>query len=251
MFQFWVRIVFFIIAFVLQALFDGLARRDFRTQRNVLATRISVLIRRRKALKKCKKFLSKRNNTLTLKNSNVMFMCNTKEKTITCLNAKDYKQAVWLKWANQQKNYYEDTTDNTFERVFDNICASFDETSSYIGILKVLKINFDDIAEVKENSENNHNIKLQAPMNYNLININDASAENLANLPGINIAVAKKIVQRINLKGDYESIEQMFSEMKIKKHFQVRLGNFICAKPTEKKDKIKKNSDNENRIVDF
>ena len=79
------------------------------------------------------------------------------------------------------------------------------------------------------------------------VNINDMNETALANLPGISIIQAKKIIDRINFKGDFHTLEEFYSEMKIKSHFQKKLNNLIYAKPTEKKYQ----TDSDDRIIDL
>ena len=213
---------------------------------------IRVNLRRRKALKNSKSYLSRKKSSYTLKNSNVILSADTKNKTIVCLNAKNIKQSVSVMWAAQPEYNIAENIDNTFEQVFDGIFTSFDNNSSYDGILKVLKTNFPVIKETKEDNISSNLVKeesINIPDFANRLNINSATEEELAQMPGINIVLAKKIVNRVNTKGNYYSLDEMFREMKIKQHFQDKLKKMICAKPANHKKQTLNNSSD--RIIDF
>ena len=214
--------------------------------------------RRSGALKRCKKFLTRTSkNVYTLKNQNVTFIFDSKKKTMFCLNAKNIKQSAYVEWHKQIQSLAEEGNfDNTFDKVFDSICISFDESSNYGGILQVLKANFNPVKEILE-SDNKPKIQnaeaIEIPndkksSNTKKININHISEEELANLPGINIVIAKKIIRRINLKGDYSSLEDVYKEMKIKKHFQQKLNDLLCAEPAQHEENKTLNDD---RIIDL
>lgn len=224
---------------------------NYYDNRYNLADIIKVNLRRRKALKSCKNFLTRKKSSYTLKNSNVILSADTKNKTIVCLNAKNIKQSISVMWAAQPEYNPVENLDNTFEQVFDGIFTSFDNNASYDGILKVLKANFSVIQETKEDLTSSNLVKeesIDTPDFANRLNINSATEEELAQMPGINIVLAKKIVNRVNSKGNYYSLDEMFREMKIKQHFQDKLKKMICAKPAEHKIQIKNNND---RIIDI
>ena len=94
-----------------------------------------------------------------------------------------------------------------------------------------------------------------------LIDINTASQEKIAKLPGINIAIAKKIVTARDDIGGFTSKEEFYDRYKIKPHFQKKLDKIIyfSKKEVHKQDNndisdnigsdpIRQNND---RIVDF
>lgn len=218
---------------------------------------VKASARRRGALKRCEKFLTRTaKDVYTLKNANVTFIFDSKKKTMFCMNAKNIKQSAVVEWSKQIKSLAEESYDNTFEKVFDSICISFDEGSNYGGILNVLKANFNDVKEILEsdNTPPPKNTELPAADeetqidNAEKFNINNISEEALSKLPGINIVIAKKIIGRINLKGGYSSLEEMYSEMKIKKHFQKQLNKLLCAEPVQYGNS---NNTNEDRIIDL
>ena len=136
------------------------------------------------------------------------------------------------------------------EQTFDLICRSFDDMSNYPGMLEILKKRF---SVVKENSQKeaplkkNTSVKSENKVPKEKININSLNETEMSKLPGISIIMAKKIIDRINLKGDFLSAEEFYKEMKIKPHFQKKLNDLICVKPAERK----KNNDNDDRIIDL
>lgn len=215
---------------------------------------LKASLRRHKALKKCKKFLSRKKNSFILKNSNVMFVYDNKKKTIVCLNAKNISQTATVEWNNTANSIQDNNPNNDLEQTFDDICVSFNEKSSYDGIVKVLRSIFNNVYETQPQEEKRSNVikhetKIEIPERNDRININDTTVEILAKQPGINIVIAKKIIRRINAKGNYFSLDEMFREMKIKNHFQLQLRRLLCAKPAESKPK--KTKDNTDRIIDF
>lgn len=256
---YFIRIAGYIIAIIISIFFDAFGGRRYSRYRrfygertgdeNSLADSIRANLRRRKVVKKNKNFVTQKKKSIILKNSNVMLVLETKKKTLVCMNVKNIKQTVSVEWINQPNSAWENLNDNTFEQTFDSICLSFNENTSYEGILKVLRSKFTNIKETNgqtQNSFENTNNNVNAG-NTQLININEASAQQLSKMPGINIVTAKKIVKRINLKGDYETLDQMFNEMKIKGVFTSQLNNYLCAKPVVKEQKQENNN---NRVID-
>ena len=242
------RLIPLIIRVVLFFLGIRSLRSGYGYDNELEVMRANASRRRRNALRKCKKFLSNLDKKVyILKNENVKFVFDSKKETMFCLNVHNPKQSAFLEWKKQLNFITEDIYENTFERVFDSICVSFNENANYGGILRVLKDNFNNIQETSNKTEK---IKTnpKAPSNVKKLNINNLSDKELSILPGINIATAKKIIQRINLKGDYTSVEDMYKEMKIKEHFQMQLNDLICAE-TVKKENSK--PDNDDRIIDL
>ena len=219
---------------------------------------IRMFIRRRRALSKAKRFIKRKRHNITLKNSNVILMFDTKFKTFVLLDIKNTKRSASVIWAEQEINMqdlmdYSTEVDTEMEKTFDNICRSFNEISNYLGILQILKQRFKNVkennpkqevkpveSEIKEQTQ-----IIQPPKDK--VNINSLSEKELAELPGISIIQAKRIIDRINFKGNFNSLDEFYNEMKIKSHFQKKLNEIICVKPTEKK----RQTDNDDRIIDL
>ena len=66
-----------------------------------------------------------------------------------------------------------------------------------------------------------------------MININSATEAELTALPGINIIMAKKIIKQRDYKGDFKSVNDFISFIKIKPHFEQKLRKMVTVKPIE------------------
>lgn len=231
---------------------------DEQSSSDGLAGIIRASMRRRKALKACKKFAQKDKYVITLRNQNILIIFDSKNKTLCCIDNKVKGRSATVVWAEQLGAAAElmfDTHDNTFERTFDEICISFSERANYSGIIEVLKNRF-TVQETKPAAkvqtpkpvatEEDKPIKLTV-RNNKKIDINSADEKELAKLPGISIIIAKKIIKYRTLHNGFQTVEEFYREMKIKPHFQTQLNDLICiyrAKNTKK-------SDDDERIIDF
>lgn len=82
------------------------------------------------------------------------------------------------------------------------------------------------------------------------ININIATAGEIAILPGINIVMAKKIVEYRNINGTFKSVDDFIKVANVKEHFVEKIKKMInLSVPAEKKDSG--NDDDSGRIVDI
>lgn len=218
---------------------------------------IRMFIRRRRALSKAKAFVKRKRHNITLKNSNVMLIFDTKFKTFVLIDIKNTKRTATIIWAEQPMKMsdvidYSADVDTEMEKTFDSICRSFNAISNYLGILRVLKQKF---TIIKENTPPQEIKKIQPKdtkqqvvnTQKDKVNINSLDEAKLAKLPGISVILAKKIMNRINLKGDFKSIDEFYKEMKIKSHFQKKLDEIIYVKPVERKN----NTGNDDRIIDL
>lgn len=267
----YLRLFFYLILFLLGITSDLSGRRYYtyssmRRRRKIeegaysSITGIVAKIRRFRATRKCKKFLSDKKTKLILSNSNVIFAYNLKSMNFVCLNAKKLEQTISVEWHEQPNSTWEDDSDNAMEFFFDTICASFSEKTTYEKLAQQIRSEFTYIKETRPKAVKINSGEEEVNQ-AKFININEANEEELAKLSGINIVTAKKILDRIKTKGEYSSIDEMFKEMKIKKHFQVQLNQFICAKPTGKQKPQNQNKtqeeiiitqdDNDDRIVDI
>ena len=114
---------------------------------------IRMFIRRRRALSKAKRFIKRKRHNITLKNSNVMLIFDTKFKTFALLDLQNIKRSATIIWAEQPLKMsdvmdYSQDVDTEMEKTFDKICRSFNEISNYLGVLVILKQHF---ALIKEN----------------------------------------------------------------------------------------------------
>ena len=257
-------LVFSIIVFVLSILFPNIRRNERRYSLfdtdNVdpelyIRDLIRIKFRRNKALKKCKAFLSKTKNTYKLKNKYVVVIMDTKQELIKFYNVKNRKHNATIIWAVQEA-YSIRYVDNMFEEAFDNMCMVFNSDSTYEDILGMYRPYFkiDEERPIKEQPKGENGVmqSIEVLPNFfdknNLLNINKATLEEITNLPGISIIMAKKTIQYRDLNSGFKTLDEFFKEIKIKKHFQEQLRKLICVKPYNAPSKENKS---EERIVDF
>ena len=273
-----IRLIFFIVVFIIQLLF-GFGPTNYRygyrrgsnynnyydSVENIrFGSFIKCKLRRSRALRKCRAFCQKSRNIIKLKNSKVIIIFDTKNKKISLIDKITENKFATVLWKDQTLSYLNEI-DNIFEQTFDDICFSFTKDANYNGILDVLRSNF-KVQEANIDQSTTQNIRQEQPKtpdNYTLIDINSASVDKIAKLPGINIILAKRIVKYRDKKGGIESKEELFKEFKIKEHFQKDLENKITFSKLQETienkidnnitttlEKNKRNGANE-RIIDF
>ncbi|MCM1010211.1 MAG: helix-hairpin-helix domain-containing protein [Fusobacterium sp.] len=221
-----------------------------------LAGRIRAFMRRRKALKQAKKFVTRDKYIITLRNQNVIFVMDTENKTMSCVDNKVKGRAATVVWAEQVNaavNLFFNNNDNIFEQTFDTICISFNERANYSGIVDILKARFnihESNPAPKPVPQKTVKTKDEAPIkltNVKRIDINAASEHEIAKLPGISIIIAKKIIKYRTLHNGFKTLDEFYREMKIKPHFQEQLNDLICIYRAKN---AQKTSEDE-RIIDF
>lgn len=210
--------------------------------------------RRKRSLKACKKFLTKERYIYTLKNQNISFVFDTKNETMTLVDLLRKDRAATVVWSEQPISMLE-TKDNIFQQTFDSICVSFTERANYAGVLKILNNNFQivhntekttTVKEYNVKKELHKGTKFEKP-SLDAININIASEEELAKLPGITIIIAKKIIKYRDLHDGFTTKKEFFTEMNIKPHFQSQLEDLIDVSKPQPKQTTESNE----RIIDF
>lgn len=83
----------------------------------------------------------------------------------------------------------------------------------------------------------------------NKINVNTVTSSELSILPGINIVLAKKIIEYRDLNGYFETVDDFLSVANVKEHFAQKITSMIIVEKPEQKDD---NDDMyEGRIIDF
>lgn len=221
-------------------------------ENDTVSSWIRAKLRRRRALKSCKKYLSKDKYILTLKNASVIFIYDTKNKIFTCLDNRIKERTATIIWAEQSMSMLSGP-DNLFEKTFDNICISFNDKANFSGIIENLKEQF-TIHETNpykktpkaRQLEDEKPIKLDKYIEK--LDINLAEEAELAKLPGISIILAKRIIKERDVNGGFKTLDEFYSKMKIKPHFQKQLNDMICI--NEQHRSSQNNSDSE-RIIDF
>ncbi|MBR1753858.1 helix-hairpin-helix domain-containing protein [bacterium] len=220
------------------------------TERNTITNMLRAWVRRRDVIKRNRAFVFEEGNLITLKNSAVSLVLDTKNKVMNCVDNKNIHRFATVIWE-EQPFYGIEKYDNYFEQTFDNICISFSDKATYYGVLQCLKSNFTFIKETKDERpkptfHNNEAKPKFIEENKNAVNINQASEQELAKLPGINIVIAKRIVKYRDLHNGFKTKQEFYDEIKLKPHFKEQIDSFIST------EVIKKKEDNqESRIVDF
>ncbi len=216
--------------------------------------------RRRTAMKTAKKYITKDRNIYRLRNKHVIFTYDSEAKIFTCKDRYNFNHAVSVVWAKQPDAPYDNDIYNTFEEFFDTICNSFNDNSQFMYILDAL-LDFFEIVDVKKYSKpieqvnksqnfGNQYTDTSGEMKYveDKLDINTATEEQITNLPGISVIMAKRIIKYRDLHCGFESLAEFYSEMNIKPHFQRQLNDLISA---EKKINITIDKELNNRIIDF
>lgn len=238
------------------------------------STWLADIIRRRKAFKACKRFLTKNKDIYILQNNNVNLSFHTEKGEIVCFNRKNTEQKFKISSFDFiYKIQPFELTDviKMFNRSFENICSSFNERSTYEGIKEYLKKdynlydktdikthsvktpdNYEAMPRVEDYCENAKKTAKKAKSNVvpiKTIDINTASDEELSALPGINIISAKKIIKYRELHNGFDSKEDFYDKMKINEKIQAKIDNLIVVEKKKNNATIKNESDE--RIVDL
>lgn len=241
------RLLFLFISLIFFILFDSkrgqiLFNSNYYkgTGRTGLSDFIRLTFRRRNAIKQSKKFFSKEKEFYKLKNDYVSLIYNSKKKIIKCIDKSIKKRITTLDWYKQTSDEL-NCIDNVFEEMFDNICALFNERSTYDGINTILKGQFfvNEIDNEGENDVENVNIPSKT---VELININSATEKELTDLPGLSIIHAKNIIRYRTEHNGFKTLEEFYDAIKINSHFQNQLKYHLfigpytpeCDKTTEK-----------------
>ncbi len=181
-----------------------------------------------------------------------------------------------LDWSDYKDNAFSTLSNytliNSFNETFNQLCMHFNYQSDYDGILTYLQ-EYYTIKPKEKEPETIAPIPVKTPQKQPMyvdeyfdddnskgmvLDLNTAKAEDLANLPGINIILAKKIVQRRDEKGGFTSLDELYEEFKIKPHFRKQLngllmifeGNDIFKDRKSEYDYLKPKQ-NDDRIIDF
>lgn len=220
---------------------------------NNLIYRIESFFRRKRALKFCKNFFTEGDNYYKLQNSFVTITADKDCNTLKCCNRKNNKESIFVDWRLQKEykqNLYNECYTNRLNAIFDNIAINFYSATTYQEICNDLILNFETITQTKDESKAPvYEIDIGPKIeNENLLNINEATEQEIIDLPGINVAHAKKIIRYRDLHNGFKNLDEFYKEMKIKPHFIKKLNQIICVKEYLKKEM---NIENNERIIDF
>ena len=143
------------------------------------------------------------------------------------------------------KNHYLSNTDDTlFDTTFDTACMLFNSKTDFETIKNFFELRFDvEIIKRKIGKQ----ISSKNPSTKEKVDINNASIEEIAKLPGINIVLAKKIVAHRELIQGFKSVVEFHNAMNIKQIYKARLTKQIVINKIENKDEPL----NQEREIDF
>jgi len=233
-------------------------------------TAVSKAIRRFFSLRKCRKFVKKHGRIYTVANSNVSITFDSKQKEILCYSKKDISQKFTLCDYQLKENSsitLYNLPQDIFDECFDNICSAFDVSAAYAGIKEFYaryytiddekeKADVKVVKEVKEPKvegimtvDEYFGKDIQSFQCVERLNVNTATEQQLADLPGINIVTAKKIIRYRELNNGFKSIEEFYKKMNIKKHFHDKLNGLIFVENTVPESAEKQDEDE--RIIDL
>ena len=210
------------------------------------------------ALRRVKQYLTRYSNTYALKNRNVSFSYNYSIMQFSCINLKSRKESFKINFTDNKENnqfsYLDDTLlKNAFRESFNQVCAFYDANTSYEQIFSYLSENYRIEVQKKQEKETKsvYSEKSQSPQYVDdyfkdtipkkLIDINTATQEEIAKLPGINIVMAKKIIIARDDIGGFLSKQEFYERFKIKPHFQSQMDKVIWFSKREA-PRIKENS---------
>lgn len=83
------------------------------------------------------------------------------------------------------------------------------------------------------------------------VNINTATASEIAVLPGINIVIAKKVVEHRDLNGGFKSIDEFLQVAEVKEHFIPKIKEMITLDGASQNNNSAIEKQNEGRLLDW
>jgi competence protein ComEA len=86
--------------------------------------------------------------------------------------------------------------------------------------------------------------------NSTKLNVNAVEATELALLPGVNIIMAKKIIEYRNKNGDFKSVDEFLSVANVKEHFVPKIRQMVEIGKSKNYDPSSDDYE-QGRIVDF
>lgn len=247
--------VLFVIIYIVVRILNSQIRRDIwgntsylpDMNRTGLSDFVRLSLRRRSAFKQCRRFLTKRKNTYKLKNNYVTVVYDTENKVIKCFDKSIKKRTATIEWY-MQNSFELNYIDNEFEETFDSICALFNERATYDGIVSTFKSQFKVDETCQNNEKEIENVNIPHTSGK-MFNVNEASEQELTDLPGLSIVHAKKIIKYREKHDGFSSLDELFKTIKINSHFQEQLkyylyvGSYIPQEEKSTENSLKKYND--------
>lgn len=232
----------------------------------VIFMNMSLSHRLPRIARRVRPYASRSGSSITLKNSNVILICNAKKYTMSCIDCRVRNHTAVTKQSAIDENGVIITggrirSDNIFEisfrMAFNTVCEMFDDRTTFEQIVNMLSVwlsveVYDPITKntkfVSESSsvialptwlgagdldkyESDLTTAQNEPLEQNgpLIDLNTASEEDITGLPGISVVMAKRIIKYRESKGGFTSMYEFFSVFKIKEHFQKQLSSLVTV----------------------
>ncbi|MDR1168570.1 MAG: helix-hairpin-helix domain-containing protein [Heliobacteriaceae bacterium] len=178
--------------------------------------------------------------SLTLLNTQVRVVLNAAEKSVFCMSRIPNENGTQRYFT--AKNF---VSSNNIDAYWNILCRNFNEKTTYQQVLESCA----QVSVIKLSVIEDPKIKAETPP---LPDINSCSEAEISNLPGINVIMAKKIINFRNTKRPFLSAQDLFEIMNIPAHFAQQLENLICVNKVDMEEYKKKNKKSKGkRIIDF
>lgn len=225
--------VFYILFLIIISLCYGIRTGNFilnnnygpNNPRNGISDFIRLALRRRNAFKQCKNHLTKYKDSYKLKNNYVVVIYDTKNKIIRCIDKSISKKTARINWFNQQsfETFY---IDNLFEETFDSVCSLFNERTTFDGVVATFEYHFEVQIDNPQKEKEVKNVNIPHT-NKKLLNLNQATEEELTDLPGISIIQAKNAIKYREKNNGFSTLDEFFKKMRVTSHFQEELKYYL------------------------
>lgn len=135
-----------------------------------------------------------------------------------------------------------------WEEVWNMFCKTFSYNKSYDGLIEDCR-RFKLVVEEKLfEMPVEKDYKESLVVSSSPVDINNCSESELAELPGVSVIMAKKLIKRRKEIGGFNNIEEFFAILKLNSHMQNQLKNLICVGKKSQRVEEKRSVE---RRVDF
>lgn len=134
-----------------------------------------------------------------------------------------------------------------WEEVWNLFCKTFSHNKSYDGLIEDCR-RFKLVVEEKVFEKPAEKNFKESSFAAGIVDINNCSEADLAELPGISLIMAKRIVKRRKELGGFDNVEDFFTILKVHSNMQMQLKSLIVV---GKKPKFSVNERYTERKVDF
>lgn len=116
---------------------------------------------------------------------------------------------------------------HSMQDIWDMICMTFTYNTTYDGLKEACRIYRLVIAE--ENVKEKEVVKLEEKQEIQKVDVNNCTEDELTNLPGVSVIMAKKAVKRREEIGGFKSIGEFFGYLKLKMNIRENLQDKIIV----------------------